>query len=48
LLALVRLLARGESRLVKIRKAKADLKQHTKDQAARTARAKAQAGRGGR
>jgi len=36
-------LARRESRLVKIRKAKADLEQHAKDQAADTARAKAQA-----
>jgi len=41
-------LARRNSRLVKIRKAKADLEQHAKDQAARTARAKAQAaGAGG-
>ncbi len=36
-------MARRESRLVKIRKAKADLEQHAKDQAADTARATAQA-----
>jgi len=36
-------MARRESRLAKIRKAKADLEQHAKDQAADTARTKAQA-----
>ncbi len=36
-------MARRESRLVKIRKAKADLEQHAKDQAAAKARSKAQA-----